>query len=414
MTKRIHFILFILFFAPVFSMFGQQSLTNLKKKRETLEKQINYTNLLISKISKNKKNTLYSLTLLNNKIKRRQELTSTLKQEINLLSDSTLTLNVQVKNLNSRLKILKKEYGEIAFYVYKNNNPYTRLVFLFSSQDINQAYQRLRYLSEISSYIRKEANRIMKIESLINNKKSRIKNQIIRKKRLLDQEISQISLLELEQKKKNLVKQKLQKKERSLQSKLRKQKRESDRLNKQIQKTIALAIAKAKREKARAKAREKERVKAKTGKKLPYTPKITRLSKAFTSNKGKLPWPVKKGIVSQTFGVHQHPVLKHVKIRNNGINITTNPGAMVYTVFSGKVVSVVPITTTNIAVIVQHGDYFTVYSHLRKSFVKPGQSVNTGMPIGIVYTTLQGDTMLHFELWKNKQTLNPMYWLISK
>lgn len=396
-SNRIHIFLVLSFVVVAVSAHAQNNLNELKKKREKIENQITYTNRLISKVSTNKKSTLYALSLLNNKIQKRQELSATLKKESSLISDSIDALQISVKKLNQRLELLKNEYARIANFVYKHNNPYTRLAFLFSAKDINQAYQRMRYLSEISDYIRQEAEKIKNLEQQKQQKAAVLNRQIAHKKQLLDQQISQLSLLQMEQQKKNKLKTNLSQQENKLRSQLRAQRKESASLNRKIQDAIARAIADKKKKASQ-----------------PVIKADTKLSATFYASKGRLPWPVDNGIVSQTFGVHNHPVIKHVKIRNNGINISTTKGSVVHAVYSGTVVSVVPITNTNIAIIVQHGDYFTVYSLLDKVLVHVGESVKTGQKLGVLHTNLQGHTELHFELWKGKQYQNPAGWLSKK
>ena len=391
--------LFLMIFAFVSNAAGQENLTALKKKRQQLEKEIKYTNKLISKIGKSKRNTLYSLNLINNKIVRRQELTATLKREVYLLSDSISSLNVSVKQLDSRLDHLKSEYARIAYYASKNDNGYSKLIFLFASRDINQAYQRMRYLSEISSYIRNEAGRIKHLEGLKEQQKNDMESRIEEKKKTLDMEVSQISLLQLEKQKKNRLKRRLSSRERTLRKHLAAKERESKLLNRKIEAAIAAAT-----EAARKNSRKTKKLSASD----------LKLSQLFYAKRGKLPWPVKEGIVSQTFGVHSDPILKNIKIRNNGINISTDKGTLARAVFEGTVVSVMAITSTNIAVIVKHGDYFTVFSGLDKVFVTHGTVVKPGTALGAVHTNLQGQTELHFEVWKGRQYQNPAGWLARK
>lgn len=392
--------LLLMIFAFVSKTSAQDTLTALKKKRVQLEKEIEYTNKLISKIGESKSNTLYSLNLINNKITRRQELAATLKREVYLLTDSISSLNVNLKKLDSRLDYLKSEYARIAYYASKNDNAYSHLIFLFSSSDINQAYQRMRYLSEISSYIRNEAGRIQDMETVKEQKKEDLESRIQEKKKTLDMEISQLSLLQLEQHKKNRLKRQLSTQERTLRRQLNAKEKESALLNRRIEEAIAKATESFKRKNTAA------------ARKLNASD--SKLSSLFYSDMGKLPWPVKNGIVSQTFGIHNHPILKHVKIRNNGINIATDKGELARAVFEGTVVSVMAITSTNIAIIVKHGDYFTVFSGLDRSFVSQGDVVQPGKALGTVHTNLQGKTELHFELWKGKQYQNPAGWLAKK
>lgn len=391
--------LFLIIFAFVSQAAAQENLTALKKKRKQLENEIQYTNKLISKIGKSKKNTLYSLNLINNKIVRRQELAATLKREVYLLTDSISSLNVSVKKLDDRLDYLKNEYARIAYYASKNNNGYSRLVFLFSSRDINQAYQRMRYLSEISSYIRKEAGKIKSLEAVKEQRKKDLEGRIQEKKNTLDMEVSQLSLLQLEQQKKNRLKRRLSSRERSLRRQLQAKEKESALLNKKIEAAIARATEIARKNSRKA---------------TKLSVSELKLSQLFYKNRGKLRWPVKEGIVSQTFGVHADPVLKNIKIRNNGINISTDKGSLARAVFEGTVVSVMAITSTNIAVIVKHGNYFTVFSGLDKVFVTNGTVVKPETSLGAVHTNLQGQTELHFEVWKGRQYQNPAWWLAKR
>jgi len=392
--KQFFLILFLIFFGEATSLFSQTKTTTLKAKRQKLEKEIAYTNKLLTEVSKSKKNTVYELQLINNRINMRHRLMGVLKNEMASLDEDISMAKLSIRDMDSHLDTLKKEYANIAWYLYKNDNHYNRLIFLFSAKDFNQAYQRLRYLDEISAYIRKEAGRIVLLEKQKQEQLGKLKQDKAEKKALLDSQTTQISQLELEQHQKIRLKQKLSGQERSLRSRLRQKQKESQRLQAQIRKAIAAAAKKA------AANPSKKR-----------TASNVRLSSSFLANKGRLPWPVKNGVISQTFGIHHHPVLKHVQIKNNGVNIATAKGSLAHAVFPGKVVNVVRITNTNIAVILKHGDYFTVYSGLDKVFVKNNQQVSQNQTLGIIHTNLQGKTELHFEVWHQKVLQNPAYWI---
>lgn len=396
LKKSVYFLFFIFFFfflgSP--SGFSQTKTSSLKAKRQKLEKEIAYTNKLLAEVNKSKKNTVYELQLINNRINMRRRLITILKKEITRLTDTIATTEITIRDLNRRLDNLKKEYVQIAWYLYKNDNSYNRLIFLFSAKDFNQAYQRLRYLDEISAYIRKEAVRIQDLEKQKKSKLEKLLRDKTEKKSLLDNETTQLSQLQLEQQQKIRLKQKLSRQEKSLRARLRQKQKESQQLQAQIKKAIAVATKKS------AKI---------TSKKL--TASEARLSSTFLANKGHLPWPVKNGVISQTFGVHNHPVLRHVQIKNNGINIATAKGSVAKAVFPGRVVNIVYITNTNIAVILKHGNYFTVYSGLDKVLVKNNQQISQGQTLGVIHTNLQGKTELHFEVWHEKYLQNPAYWL---
>lgn len=200
--------------------------------------------------------------------------------------------------------------------------------------------------------------------------------------------------------KKNQITQDLQSQERKLRRALRDKKQQTADLDKQIQDIIAKATA--------PKTNDK-------GKEVyEPTPAEKQLTSSFLSNRGKLPWPTERGVISSTFGVHKHPVLKKVKIKNNGIDIATSKTSEARAVFKGKVVSITKISSTNLAIIIRHGDYFTVYSNIEQAYVKKGDDVDTKEPIGKIHTSLDGKTELHFEVWKGSKIQNPIYWITAK
>ncbi len=393
--KLLFLILFLFFFGEITPGFSQIRTTSLKAKRQKLEKEISYTNKLLGEVNKSKKNTIYELQLISSRIDMRRRLMGVLKKEIASLANNITVTKITIREMNNRLDTLKKEYVNIAWYLYKNDNNYNRLIFLFSASDFNQAYQRLRYLDEISAYIRKEAGRIIILEKQKKDKLDKLKKDKVEKKALMDNETTQLSRLELEQSRKIRLRKKLAGQEKNLRARLRQKQKESQKLEAQIKRAIALSTRKA----------------SNAPKSNQLTAFERRLSTTFKADKGNLPWPVKKGVVSQTFGVHNHPVLKHVKIKNNGVNIATVRGSVARAVFPGEVVNVVRITNTNIAIILKHGNYFTVYSGLDKVLVKNNQQVSQQQALGIIHTNLQGKTELHFEVWHDKNLQNPAFWL---
>jgi septal ring factor EnvC (AmiA/AmiB activator) len=399
--KRLTYTFLLLaFLIPVIPGFSQDTAKELEARRKQLEKDIEYTNKLIAETRKNKQVTVNELNLLNSRINKRNELLATLKKEISWL-DTQIDMNeVTISKLNKELSELKKEYARVVYFAYKHHTAYNKLIYLFSADDFNQAYQRLRYLDQVSSFIRNEAANIKDLEADKSTELTVLNSQLAEKNKLLDKESEQVSKLELEKVKINDVVRTLSGKEKQLTADLRKKEKESRKLKKKIEDIIA---------------RETAPKTTKTGtKSYALTPEERLLSDSFTANKGKLPWPIERGMISETFGVHPHPVLKDVKTKNNGIDISTSPGSEARCVFDGKVVSVAKITTTNIAVIVKHGEFFTVYSNLDKVYVKQGDEVKTKEVIGRVHTSLKGETQLHFEVWKARAIQNPAYWIIKR
>ncbi len=395
--SRLKYLLLLLLAAGSLTLFSQSTQKQLEEKRKKLEEEITYVNKLIRQTQQSKKNYLYELSLLNSKINKRNELVATLKSELYELERTIEKTEKELVYMNDELDGLKKEYAKLAYIVFKYKNTYDKLIFLYSAEDLNQAYQRLRYFDQMSEFIRNEAKDIQQLELKKEQTLDQLKKQNEEKKNLLEKENLQLSKLEVEQINKDRLKNDLVKKEKELKASLKAKEREAARLNKKIKEIIAEAT-KPNTTKGGAKT-------------YKPTPEEMKLSSSFSANKGKLPWPVERGVVSETFGIHQHPVLKKVKTKNNGIDIAVAQNGEARCVFDGRVVSVSSITSTKKAVIVQHGDYFTVYSNLDKVYVSKGDKVTTKEPLGRVHTTLDGETELQFQVWKGKTLMNPSYWL---
>ncbi len=392
-----YFFIILLIISNGIVLFAQQTKTELEKKRKKIEADIDYTNKLLDETRKSKQNTLNEIKLINNKLLSRSELVATLKKETYLLDTEISTTEQSINNLNEDLKRLKNEYSKVVYFAYKYKTSYNKLIYLFSAEDLNQAYQRMRYLNQIGDFISKQAKEIRTNEKKKQEYLASLKEKKELKKQLLDKENSQLYRLEVEKSKKDAVSNKILSKERQLRAELRKQQREEKKLNKQIEDIIAKATE----------------TKTSSGGNKVYalTPEEKKLSESFSDNKGKLPWPTEKGVISEFYGVHNHPVLRGVKTKNNGINIATSKGTNARCVFDGKVVSVTTITNNNRAVIIRHGKYFSVYSNLEQVYVSVGDNVKTKETIGKVHTTNEGNTTLHFEIWSGKSIQNPAYWI---
>jgi septal ring factor EnvC (AmiA/AmiB activator) len=367
-----------------------------------LEKEIAYTNNLLETTRKSKSNSLEELVLLNNKINQRGKLISSIKKEIKELNTSIGKSNREIKKLNKDLKQLKEEYGKMVYYAYKNKNSADRLMFVFSAESFNQAYQRLKYLQYYSSYRKNQAALIEQTKDTLNKKLTVLETQKYSKTVLIFNQQKEIAQLSKEKSQKRTMVNRLGRKEKDLRVSLRKKRREAERLNKAIENIIADEIKLA--------ATKKNAVKRKAS--IAMTPDEHIISNLFSDNKGLLPWPSARGIISGTFGEHLHPILKKVKIRNNGIDILTTRGEKARAVFDGTVISVRTITNTNRAVIIRHGEYFTVYSNLSEVLVRQGDKVKTKQDIGFINTNHKNSkTELHFEIWKGKTRLNPNKWI---
>ncbi len=407
---RINKILLILFiinflFNPALA---QDKKNELKQEKNKIEKEIQYTNSLLSETKKSKETSLNQLIILNNKISYREKLIATINSEINIFNNKIDANNSNIKELTNELVSLKNEYAKMIYFAFKNKSLYDRLMFVFSSEDFNQAYKRLKYFQQYSAYRKTQVELIKKTQDEINVKTKELENQKAKKLTLLKTREKEKVLLIKEKNEKNNTIKKLKNKEKELLRTLRAKEKESNKLKKAIDAIIAeeirLAAEKAKETKTKS-----------TSTIISLTPEESLISNTFSENKGNLPWPSEKGIISSTFGEHRHPVLKKVKTKNNGINILTNKGASARAIYNGTVISVKSITNANTAVIIRHGEYFSVYSNLDNVFVRRGDRVTTKQKIGLIYTNPSDlKTELHFEIWRGKTLLNPAYWIVKK
>ncbi|MFH0866575.1 MAG: peptidoglycan DD-metalloendopeptidase family protein [Bacteroidota bacterium] len=386
--------------------FPQKTKEKLQEDKEKIEDDIAYTNKLLTETKKNKQISLNQLIILNNKINQREELITTISTEIGTLDDQMLGNAKETSKLTTELKKIKEAYAKMIYYAYKNRNAYARLMFLFASSDINQAFLRLKYLNQYAKYRRKQAELIVNATLLLNEKLAELKGIKTNKSTLLKTKEAEKTILAQEKEEKNTSVKTLQQKEKDLKKTIKLKEKEAKKLQQSIEAIIAEEI-----KKATTNTTTNTSVST-TIKELGLTETEIALSASFSNNKGKLPWPTEKGIVTSTFGVHTHPVLD-IKVKNNGIDISTNEGSKARAVFEGKVTGVVNIPGANKAVIIRHGEYLTVYSNLSDVSVKTGALVKVKQEIGTIATDAEeAKTELHFEVWYGKTLTDPIGWLL--
>jgi len=411
--KRKHSLLILLilgFFMLSAPLTGQDQKSNLQDEKKQIESQIAYTNDLLQKTRKNRQNSMDGLVILQQKIRQRERLINNIKSELILIDEEIEETGDSIFLLQGELKKLKEEYASMIYYANRNRNSYDRLVFIFSAEDFNQAYRRIKYFQQYSAYRRTQAELIVSTKDDLGLKELELERQKLEQQNLLSQEQSEKKQLEGEKGEANRAVQSLGKKEKELRKDLRTKEKAVARLDKAISDIIAEEIRLAE-ERARAAAAESTT----TTKGFALTPEEKIVSENFASNKGQLPWPTERGVVSSTFGEHQHPVLKRVKTKNNGIDILTGEGEYARAVFNGEVTRVISVPNFNNVVIVRHGEFLTVYSNLDEVLVSKGQKVTTKQRIGRIYTDQdENKTELHFELWQAKDLMNPAYWLAKK
>lgn len=378
----------------------------LEKNKKALEEEINYNQKLLRETSKNKQSSSGQVVILNDNIKKRERLIADLNGDIKSIDNNIKKENARIDTLKSNLESLRKDYSNMIRIAHKTESAYSQLAFIFAAEDFNQAFLRLRYLQQLTSFRRKQAEGIKETQVQIETLVQSLEKQKEAKEAALQEERAERNKLAEDKKQVNLIIRDLEKKEKSIKSTLAAKKKEAANLEKKIQQIIAEEIRKAEEARRAANATA-----SKSGD-FALTPAEVALSNDFASNKGKLPWPVEKGLVSGTHGQSTHPALHKVTVQNNGIDIMTNAGSKALAVFSGTVTRTWSMPGYNNIVMIRHGEYITVYSKLDNVTVKAGDNVSTRQPIGTIHTDVgTGKTEIHFELWKGKLFQNPSLWL---
>ncbi len=408
--NRKHFITciwcFVLLLNTTISFAQKQTKKDLENKKKQLQQEIEYTNQLLAETKKNKKLSLTQLVTLNKKISQREELIATINSEIGILNKQINENNQSINKLQNDLTKLKAEYAKMIYYAYKNQDAYNRLMFVFASKDFEQAYMRLKYLQQYSEYRHKQAEMITHTQKSLNEKVQELEVKKSDKRVLLGSQESEKQNLTTEKTEKEQVFSQLQQQESKLKKDLEKKKKDAEKLQQAIQRAIEKEL-----EKAQGEAVKENKPKPQ---KLILTPESQQLSNSFASNKGKLPWPVIKGIVSEHFGVHPHPLMPNIDINNNGVDISTSTGSLTRAVFDGEVKAVVNMPGTGQFILVRHGEFLTIYSNLKDVYVKVGDKIKTKQNIGsILFDDDDNKTVLHFEIWKGQTKLDPEDWLFN-
>ena len=419
--KKLHVILVLLLLALVNPVYCQKTKGKSKKQLQSeitsLQKEISTANQLLKKTKKDREMTLNEVNLLDKKIKQREKLIKAYNEQIALLDEEIHQGQNNIKTLNSDLSKLQKEYAKMIIFANKNRSHYDRLGFIFASKDFNQAFSRLRYIREFTDARKTKMNQIANTEREISNAVEASQQAREQQATMLKDEKAKQEALKNEKEELNGQVAKLKKQEGKIQQDIKDKQQQAKKLQKAIDDIIAEEIRKANEEAAR-KRREEEKAKGKTTTPAPkekgmaLTPAEKTLSTNFVNNKGKLPWPVERGVISASYGKHTSVVSDKVTVTNNGIDIATTEGALARAVFDGEVASVTKLTGANTVVILRHGEYFTVYSNLENVTVKRGDKVKTKQNLGTVHTNkTESKTELHFELLKEQNRQNPANWL---
>jgi septal ring factor EnvC (AmiA/AmiB activator) len=382
------FIISIIFFCPVF---GQTKADLEDKRKKTLE-EISYVDNLLKTTAKEKSESMSAVKIIGKKLSLRESVILGMREEISLVSERIALNTTAIEMMEEDLGNLKKDYARAVAnsYIQKKGNP--DLVYILSARDFNQGYKRLKYLQQVTKFRRRESEIIIEIKGQIETSKAKLQSDLDRISDLKSKEEQQKELLQSEQDKKQKMVKALSNKEKQL----RKDLEDNKRIAKKLEAEIARLI-------------EEENRKAI---KTENTPEQKLIGDSFAGNKGRLPWPVERGIISSHFGVQNHAVLKYVTVNNIGIEITSSGKAVARSVFQGEVAKIFAINGANMTVIVRHGKYLSVYTNIVNVKVKQGDKIVTKQELGDVYSDplANNNCILKFMILETKY-LDPEIWI---
>lgn len=385
----------IVIFLFSFTFSYSQSIDAIKKKNEKTEKEIAYLNKLLENARKDKSSTIQKVSIINQKIGKGKEMIQSLTNEVNYL-DGQIKKNESVKSgLESDKQRMLEFYSKMVYETWKKRNESDKLIYIFSSSSFAQAYARYKYFEQVQDYSKRQIQLIEQTNDSLTAINKELSKLMTLKSETQFKITSQNNQLIREQNEANTYIADLKKKEKELLRKLNIEIKNRERFKKELEKLIAAQAKKSGSKNSTYK----------------LTPEEKLISDDFAKNRGKLPWPVEQGFVSEKFGVNVHPVFKQVKLNNAGITITTFRNADVRAVFKGVVTEIMFIPGDNNVVIVRHGNYLTVYSNLVEIFIKKGDTVNVKQKIGKLAVSSGNNSTLNFQVWRDKDNLDPQLWL---
>jgi septal ring factor EnvC (AmiA/AmiB activator) len=370
----------------------------LEAQKISLTKEINQINSLISDSRKKSKNLANELEDIQLKISVRDKLININNSQLNNLTNIIYNQSEKLSDLEKDLIRLKDEYEKIIYSSYKKKSTQMKLMFLFASENINQAFKRFQYFKQYSKYRKKQADKIVLIQTQISQTIDSL--QIIKKNKqnIIDENRSVKETLTREKQLQNSLFKNLLKNQKNYALEINKKEKQTRLIDNEIQKLIRLAIT--------------ESNKNNNSTNFALTPEGRLISTNFQANKGRLPWPLKEGVVVRRFGTQPHPVVRTTTINSNGISLATSPNSVAYSVFDGEVLSVYGFSGGNPGVLIRHGKYISNYQNLSSIFVKKGDKIKASDEIGIVFTNEStGKTVLKFNIFNELKPENPTIWL---
>ena len=379
------------------SLFAQD-LSKQNKQKQKIEKEISYIDRQIKATKSSQKASVNKLTLLKKKISVRNTLLKEIDREVRTIAGQIIAKNRELNQLHRDLDTLEKYYKVLVYNAYRNRNEEIWFLYIFASKDLGEGYRRWSYFKNFSNTIKRQTQQIQEAQATLireREKLTQLKSSSQNKQKEREKEY-QIMVGEQSYVTKQISK--LSNKEKDFKKQLSIKRREVEKLNREMQRILAEAIKEQQRRDKLAANKEIKAIDIK-------------LSGSFASNKGKFPLPVSRGVIVESFGQHNHPVFPNIKLPfNNGVNISTDKNATVFSIFDGVVKQIIVMPGYNQCVLVQHGSYFTFYCKLNRVVVKSGQTIKAGETIGVL-DEVEGNSILHFQLWNGTTKQNPESWL---
>jgi len=410
MKKAITILLLIL----SISVLVGQNVEKLKAKKSSLNKDIANISKILNEVRSKQKTSVTELKLIEKQLGSREKLLSTLQDEFKLINTEIKGLEMVIRNSEESLNHQKEEYAKMIRHAYSQKGDLELLTFILSSETFNDAFHRMQYIRKINQYRLEKVTLIKEEQQDLLLQKEQMKASQLIKEQLIVEEENEQQKFRIQQLEKNKVVSELQKEE----GKYKRELDEKQRAINLLEKEIRSIIEANKKPESQPKKKEPRNTSTTTipPKKNPeiYTPpapKVGKLSAEFAKNKGGLPWPVDKGVITGRFGKQKHSQVNTVQIDNTGIDISVPKGSAVRAVFSGEVNTIIYSPVFQSAIIVKHGEYYTVYSNLKEVYVQKNEVISEGQSIGAVYTNEDSVTEVHFEVWKSSTNLNPATWL---
>ncbi|NNL83781.1 MAG: peptidoglycan DD-metalloendopeptidase family protein [Winogradskyella sp.] len=403
MNRKQCFIVFVLACMLSSTLFAQsEKQRQLELRRQQVLKELKQANALLFSNKKKEKSVITLIEDLNYKVKARQDLIRITNDQANYLTREINTNQKQITELRAQLQELKDDYAAMIVKSYKSKSEQSKVMFLLSSENFKQAYKRVQYIRQYREYQREQAEDIKAKTQQLQELNIKLTHQKAEKQKLIEENKIAKRQLENELKEREALMATIKADVSKYTLEIRKKQQEADRIDKEIDRLIKEAIAESNKKAGNATS---------TGKFI-LTPAAKRLAADFESNKGKLGWPVSRGVIKTKFGTHPSPIDRSVLERSYGIKIATEKNAKVKAVFNGEVSKIMLIKNANPVVMIRHGNYLTVYKNLSKIYVKSGQTIVTGQEIGEVFTNPRtGESMLGFDVYKEDKTQNPENWL---